>query len=277
MRVGSAGCVCRAGVEGGLRRAPAAAHSLQQPAGLLVATHALPAGAPTPPCWHAHIRAHSLSLAPTRPPPRPRPASSFLTRWMPSGGRALRTAAATTRWGAARGGGPARGDGGGGGCPRRGRWGTIGLLLGHGTVCVCGGRLERVVTPIDGSGSLSRLQLRSGLGRHSRPCPQLHPPHSPTLLLLQVQRTMLEIVNQLDGFDSRGNIKVRLPLILLHALSAPFVGFPWGGGSAGVGQVHWKQWRVGRVSGDRVLACPPPRPTCRCSWPPTAPTRSTLR
>ncbi len=27
----------------------------------------------------------------------------------------------------------------------------------------------------------------------------------------EVQRTMLEIVNQLDGFDSRGNIKVRLP------------------------------------------------------------------
>jgi hypothetical protein len=26
----------------------------------------------------------------------------------------------------------------------------------------------------------------------------------------EVQRTMLEIVNQLDGFDSRGNIKVRL-------------------------------------------------------------------
>ena len=25
----------------------------------------------------------------------------------------------------------------------------------------------------------------------------------------EVQRTMLEIVNQLDGFDSRGNIKVR--------------------------------------------------------------------
>ena len=26
----------------------------------------------------------------------------------------------------------------------------------------------------------------------------------------EVQRTMLEIVNQLDGFDSRGNIKVRI-------------------------------------------------------------------
>ena len=26
----------------------------------------------------------------------------------------------------------------------------------------------------------------------------------------EVQRTMLEIVNQLDGFDSRGNIKVQL-------------------------------------------------------------------
>ena len=26
----------------------------------------------------------------------------------------------------------------------------------------------------------------------------------------EVQRTMLEIVNQLDGFDSRGNIKVRM-------------------------------------------------------------------
>ena len=25
----------------------------------------------------------------------------------------------------------------------------------------------------------------------------------------EVQRTMLEIVNQLDGFDSRGNIKAR--------------------------------------------------------------------
>lgn len=28
-------------------------------------------------------------------------------------------------------------------------------------------------------------------------------------LIFQVQRTMLEIVNQLDGFDARGNIKVR--------------------------------------------------------------------
>ncbi len=28
----------------------------------------------------------------------------------------------------------------------------------------------------------------------------------------EVQRTMLEIVNQLDGFDSRGNIKVRVYL-----------------------------------------------------------------
>ena len=27
-----------------------------------------------------------------------------------------------------------------------------------------------------------------------------------------MQRTMLEIVNQLDGFDSRGNIKVQLLL-----------------------------------------------------------------
>ena len=27
----------------------------------------------------------------------------------------------------------------------------------------------------------------------------------------EVQRTMLEIVNQLDGFDSRGNIKVSIP------------------------------------------------------------------
>lgn len=27
----------------------------------------------------------------------------------------------------------------------------------------------------------------------------------------EVQRTMLEIVNQLDGFDSRGNIKVQRP------------------------------------------------------------------
>jgi ATP-dependent 26S proteasome regulatory subunit len=43
----------------------------------------------------------------------------------------------------------------------------------------------------------------------------------------EVQRTMLEIVNQLDGFDSRGNIKVRsgaadcreLSLLLMLALS----------------------------------------------------------
>ena len=27
----------------------------------------------------------------------------------------------------------------------------------------------------------------------------------------EVQRTMLELINQLDGFDPRGNIKVRLP------------------------------------------------------------------
>ena len=30
----------------------------------------------------------------------------------------------------------------------------------------------------------------------------------------EVQRTMLEIVNQLDGFDSRGNIKARAPRTL---------------------------------------------------------------
>ena len=29
----------------------------------------------------------------------------------------------------------------------------------------------------------------------------------------EVQRTMLEIVNQLDGFDSRGNIKVLPPAL----------------------------------------------------------------
>ena len=27
----------------------------------------------------------------------------------------------------------------------------------------------------------------------------------------EVQRTMLELINQLDGFDPRGNIKVRFP------------------------------------------------------------------
>jgi hypothetical protein len=31
----------------------------------------------------------------------------------------------------------------------------------------------------------------------------------------QVQRTMLELINQLDGFDPRGNIKVR-PVPLTH-------------------------------------------------------------
>lgn len=38
-----------------------------------------------------------------------------------------------------------------------------------------------------------------------------HMPHLPacTLAHAQVQRTMLEIVNQLDGFDARGNVKVR--------------------------------------------------------------------
>ena len=40
----------------------------------------------------------------------------------------------------------------------------------------------------------------------------------------EVQRTMLEIVNQLDGFDARGNIKVR------------------GGGGGG-----WVGWFGGRV------------------------------
>jgi hypothetical protein len=29
----------------------------------------------------------------------------------------------------------------------------------------------------------------------------------------EVQRTMLEIVNQLDGFDSRGNIKVKPSIV----------------------------------------------------------------
>jgi hypothetical protein len=56
----------------------------------------------------------------------------------------------------------------------------------------------------------------------------------------EVQRTMLEIVNQLDGFDSRGNIKVGAPGVLVR--SAPggalcgFLGAwpPWSGGVAGV-------------------------------------------
>lgn len=34
----------------------------------------------------------------------------------------------------------------------------------------------------------------------------------------EVQRTMLEIVNQLDGFDSRGNIKVRWCMSVLQGL-----------------------------------------------------------
>ena len=33
-----------------------------------------------------------------------------------------------------------------------------------------------------------------------------------TTRLWQVQRTMLELINQLDGFDPRGNIKVELIL-----------------------------------------------------------------
>jgi hypothetical protein len=37
----------------------------------------------------------------------------------------------------------------------------------------------------------------------------------------EVQRTMLEIVNQLDGFDSRGNIKVRNGTRTLVELRAP--------------------------------------------------------
>lgn len=46
----------------------------------------------------------------------------------------------------------------------------------------------------------------------------------------EVQRTMLEIVNQLDGFDARGNVKVRRPWCccrrycfcsLLHICSGP--------------------------------------------------------
>lgn len=36
----------------------------------------------------------------------------------------------------------------------------------------------------------------------------------------EVQRTMLEIVNQLDGFDARGNIKVCAPPALACALSS---------------------------------------------------------
>jgi 26S proteasome regulatory subunit T1 len=36
----------------------------------------------------------------------------------------------------------------------------------------------------------------------------------------EVQRTMLEIVNQLDGFDARGNIKVCIPP--LPSLPSPF-------------------------------------------------------
>ncbi len=41
----------------------------------------------------------------------------------------------------------------------------------------------------------------------------------------EVQRTMLEIVNQLDGFDSRGNIKVTARRLLArhpHDLTWPF-------------------------------------------------------
>jgi hypothetical protein len=36
----------------------------------------------------------------------------------------------------------------------------------------------------------------------------------------EVQRTMLEIVNQLDGFDARGNVKVRPSTCLLLLLFA---------------------------------------------------------
>lgn len=34
----------------------------------------------------------------------------------------------------------------------------------------------------------------------------------------EVQRTMLELINQLDGFDPRGNIKVSIYLLTLKSL-----------------------------------------------------------
>lgn len=41
----------------------------------------------------------------------------------------------------------------------------------------------------------------------------------------EVQRTMLELINQLDGFDPRGNIKVRLthPSYNVVYITYPFV------------------------------------------------------
>lgn len=48
----------------------------------------------------------------------------------------------------------------------------------------------------------------------------------------EVQRTMLEIVNQLDGFDARGNIKVLMAtnryfiLLASHVIPDPFRFFP---------------------------------------------------
>lgn len=42
----------------------------------------------------------------------------------------------------------------------------------------------------------------------------------------EVQRTMLEIVNQLDGFDARGNVKVRHPGSTLSCVAAVAAGGP---------------------------------------------------
>ncbi len=57
----------------------------------------------------------------------------------------------------------------------------------------------------------------------------------------EVQRTMLEIVNQLDGFDSRGNIKVPHPPLLVHEhAGCPTSGSP---------------------------ACPGPQPACTLAGP----------
>lgn len=39
----------------------------------------------------------------------------------------------------------------------------------------------------------------------------------------EVQRTMLELINQLDGFDARGNIKVSILINILKVLSLLWV------------------------------------------------------
>ena len=40
----------------------------------------------------------------------------------------------------------------------------------------------------------------------------------------EIQRTMLELLNQLDGFDSRGDVKVKFRIFIFQSLERRYLG-----------------------------------------------------